>query len=65
MVNVLASEVAGTLDVTGALSGLTTCASSILTWITGNAVLSIVFVGGCIAGVAFKFIRKAVKTSKA
>lgn len=59
------NEVAGTLDVAGSLTGLTTCATSILNWIISNPVLSIVFVGGCISGIAFKFIRKGIKTSKA
>ena len=64
MVSVMANEVAGTLDVSAALGGLTTCATSIMSWITSNSVLSIVFAGGCLAGVAFRFIRKAIKTSK-
>ncbi len=64
MVSVMANEAAAALDVTAALGGLTTTATSIMTWITTNSVLAIVFVGGCLSGVAFRFIRKAIKTSK-
>lgn len=62
--SVAASETVGALDVAASLGGLTTCATSILTWITSSEVLAIVFVGGCLSGVAFRFIRRAIKTSK-
>lgn len=58
------SAVVKALDITASMTGVTTAATSVMSWITSDEFLSIIFVGGCITGVAFRFIRNAIKTSK-
>lgn len=61
---VLFEGVAQELSLTGALTNITTAASSVMTFITNDNFLMTLFCGS-IVGLAFSFIRKAKKTARA
>lgn len=54
----------GGVTITSALSTISSAASSVMTFITGNELMMVLFCSS-IVGLAFSFIRKAKRTARA